>query len=242
MQIRDTRNGSWYWVNTAVNACPHITPVDKSIYGALASFAGCEEIHPSYELIGERAATGKRVAIRSVKKLIEVGFLSVEKGNGRGNSNIYKLLKVPKGCLLCIKGDNQSPFIKGDKSGEERVTITTIKGDKEDTPIDNELDKEIDNLPNGHSAEDNSHKEIVEVIDAFKEINPSYRQFFGNKTQRGAAERLLKEFGSLEKTKEKIGWLKQTNQMPYAPVITTPKQFEDKRGALIAFINKERNK
>lgn len=89
------------------------------------------------------------------------------------------------------------------------------------------------------ATENTSHKEIIEVIELFKEINPSYKQFFGNKTQRGAAGRLLKEYGSLEEIKKRIETIKKTNIMPYAPVITTPKQFEDKRAALAAFIQKK---
>lgn len=137
MEIRDTRNGEWHWVNNAVIACPHITHTEKCIYSALATFGGCKEIHPSYELIAERAATTKRVAIRSVNKLVKIGYLSVKKGGGRGNANIYDLLKVPKGCLKCT-------LYKGCLKEQERVTKTTIKGDQNDPPIDKELNKELD--------------------------------------------------------------------------------------------------
>ena len=148
MEIRDTRNGSWYWVNTAVNACPHITNADKVVYGALCTFAGCAEIHPSYPEIAKRSALCERVCIRSVQKLIKVGYISVEKGGGKGNANVYNLIKVPNGCNICTaKGDKYAPFervtnmtAKGDKYDRQRVTNMTPQLDK---VIDNELDKSV---------------------------------------------------------------------------------------------------
>jgi len=83
-------------------------------------------------------------------------------------------------------------------------------------------------------------KEINEIIDLFKNINPSYQKFFGNKTQRSAVERLLKKLGR-EKLEQAISLLPKTNQEKYAPTITTPLQLEDKLAGLIAFVQKEKN-
>ena len=110
MEIRDTRNGEWYWVNTAVNACNHISHSDKSVYGALASFSGFKEIRPSFKIIAKRSATSLRQAKLSIKKLIKVGYIEIVRGGGRGNANVYNLTKCPKGCKNCTvsKGCNKS--------------------------------------------------------------------------------------------------------------------------------------
>jgi len=82
-------------------------------------------------------------------------------------------------------------------------------------------------------------KKINNLIDLFKNINPSYEKFFSNKTQRGALERLCEKMGE-DKLEECLKVLPKTNQMKYAPTITTPLQLEDKIGSLMVFINKEK--
>lgn len=79
--------------------------------------------------------------------------------------------------------------------------------------------------------------EIVEIIESFKTVNPSYKKYFGNKTQRSAVTRLLKEHGK-EKLLEMISVLPHSNSAPYAPTITTPLQLEDNLGKLIAWAKK----
>ena len=101
MEIRDTRNGDWFWVYKSVLADPHLNPTDKLTYSALATFGGCKEINPSFKGIAERATLGERTVKRSIKKLIKVGYVSVDKGGGRHKTNVYFLLKKPKGCQFC---------------------------------------------------------------------------------------------------------------------------------------------
>src|SRR3990167_9519577 len=134
MEIRDTRNGSWYWVNTAVNACPHITNADKVVYGALCTFAGYAEIHPSYPEISKRSAVSIRTCKSSISNLIKSGYLSVEKGGGKGNANVYILLKVPKGCKICTVS-------KGCEDFTQRVQNLQPEGAKSAPQLDNELNK-----------------------------------------------------------------------------------------------------
>lgn len=69
--------------------------------------------------------------------------------------------------------------------------------------------------------------QIPEVIALFKEVNPSYRKWFGNITQRGACERLLKVHG-FDRIKGVVSALPETNKTRYMPNITTPLQLEDK--------------
>jgi hypothetical protein len=82
--------------------------------------------------------------------------------------------------------------------------------------------------------------EIAEIIDLFKEINPSYGKFFKNTTQRGAVERLLKKHGR-EKIEQVISVLPITNTHKYAPTITTPLQLEDKLAQLINYSKKQKS-
>lgn len=122
MKIRDTRNGSWHWVNNAVISCSHITSGDKVVYSSLCTFAGYEEIRPDFELIAERSSVSVRQAKRSILALIKLGYVEKVSGGGRGRANVYNLLKVPKGCKICT-------VYKQCQNEQETVPKTTVNGD-----------------------------------------------------------------------------------------------------------------
>jgi len=82
---------------------------------------------------------------------------------------------------------------------------------------------------------------INSFIPLFKELNPSYKTFYANKTQRNALERLLKEHGE-DKITHILEIIPKTNAMPYSPTITTPLDLEKKLGALLAFMKKKQIK
>jgi len=75
------------------------------------------------------------------------------------------------------------------------------------------------------------------LIERFKKVNPSYERLFSNKTQRAALERMVKKHGK-EKVENMIDYLPKIFGKPYAPVIFTPYQLENKLGQLISFIKK----
>ena|SRR3990167_5855035 len=81
---------------------------------------------------------------------------------------------------------------------------------------------------------------INNLINLFKEVNPSYERLFANKTQRVALERMVAKWG-YEKMENGIKFLPQILGKKYAPTITTPIQLENKMGELIVFIKKERS-
>jgi len=231
MEIRDTRNGEWHWVNNAVIACPHINPFDKVVYSALCTFAGCKEIRPSFELIAERASVSVRKAIFSINILIKRGYVLKITGGGRGKANIYQLLKVPKGCKLCIVS-------KGCKIRPETMQDTTINYASCAYQLDKELDKEINKDIILHSK--SNDLPINELIKLFEPINPSYKQLYKNKTQRAVLERMLKEHG--DKLTEMIKALEFINKQEYAPTTTTPLELEKNMGKLKAWSDRQKNK
>ena len=82
---------------------------------------------------------------------------------------------------------------------------------------------------------------IPEIFKVFEEKNPAIKRMYGNKTQRGACERLIVKFG-LEKV---IGYAKfaiKVLGMPYAPRVTTPYLLETKWADLEAFYHESINK
>lgn len=156
IQVRDTRNGEWHWVYNAVLADPHLTPAEKLIYASLSTFSGCEKIYPSIDVISQRANLSPRITKSAIKKLSEIGYISMESGGGRHRTNVYVLLKMPKGCKLCTVS-------KQCKLEQETVQITTENSANSAPQVDNnKISKKI--ILNNHQ------EFVIMFINTFKEI------------------------------------------------------------------------
>ena len=83
--------------------------------------------------------------------------------------------------------------------------------------------------------------EIRHIIFLFKDVNPAYKGWFSNKTERGAIVRLLREHGK-DKLVILLKALPKIIEMPFAPRITSLYELEKKMGHLKVFLNQERNK
>lgn len=89
-------------------------------------------------------------------------------------------------------------------------------------------------------ASPNADDEVNQVFKRFYDtINPQIQ--FGNRTQRSAAEDLLKRYG-LPKVLAAIDYAVGIATVQYAPTITTPVQLRDKLAALIAHQEKSKSK
>lgn len=97
-----------------------------------------------------------------------------------------------------------------------------------------------DRLGEDTNTSEETSQEVPKIIDLFKEVNPSYKKWFGNKTQRGAVSRLLDAHG-FEKLEKIIKLLPKSNNQKYCPVITTPLQLEDKFAQLATALQKIKN-
>ena len=96
IEIRDTRNGSWFWIHTHIMDDIHIGKSDFSVYCSLSTFANSQqELFPSIKKISIRAKCSKRQTYKSVKLLEKLEYLSIKRR--KGHSNLYTLLKtIPK--------------------------------------------------------------------------------------------------------------------------------------------------
>lgn len=98
--------------------------------------------------------------------------------------------------------------------------------------IDNNKDIDKDKKPKNEEAES-----ISALIESFKKINPSYKKWFGNTTQRKACKNLIETHGLVE-VNNVIILLSQTNGRQYFPTITTPVQLEDKWAQLVSALKR----
>jgi hypothetical protein len=116
-----------------------------------------------------------------------------------------------------------------------------VKIKRELSTLENELKKMTQETILPDIPEDNSGKKINHFLTYFKKINPSYERLFANKTQRQALLRLYQKFGDAKLTKI-LETINNIYGQPYAPLITTPVQLENKLSALIAYMLSQKNK
>ena len=79
----------------------------------------------------------------------------------------------------------------------------------------------------------------AEIIKAFEAVDPKNKTYYANKTQRGACDFLVSEFG-LEKVLEVIAVLQRTNAMPYFPKINSPYELKEKWQKLMDAVKSKR--
>ena len=95
IEIRDFRNGNWYWANKQVLEDRQLKKADKLVYSAIASFANEQQsAFPSISSIEKRATCGRPTVIQSIKALEKYKYIAVERLPGKVNR--YTLLKLVK--------------------------------------------------------------------------------------------------------------------------------------------------
>lgn len=122
-----------------------LTPSDLRIAVVLSGYINTQDgrAWPSHATLAEASGLNERTVTRGLKALVARGYLSLEKGSGRGSCNVYTFKPVdadvaplptdgPAPVEAPEKGDKsyREPERKGDKSYRERVTNPAGKGDK----------------------------------------------------------------------------------------------------------------
>lgn len=82
---------------------------------------------------------------------------------------------------------------------------------------------------------------IPPIFKIFERVNPAIKRMYGNKAQRDAIDRLIKEFGKDNVTKGAEAAVACLGRA-YAPRITTPYQLETKWGSLVAYYQESKEK
>lgn len=172
-----------------------------------------------------------------------------------GRKVISRVTKVPQTTVERILKviEVQEGQIGQQKSTQNRL-ITIINWDKyqlRGQRVDNkrttsgqrvDTNKKVKNVKNVKNTTATSKKEVVGTEKIFElfynTINPTIN--WGNRTQRKAAQDLVKKFG-LDKMIEITEYAISVQGMKYAPTITTPYQLKEKLGALKIFGDKQKS-
>ena len=194
-------------------------------------------------------ATGlkKNSACRAIEKLENMKLLIIhEKVNNakryKINKNFDEWLLVPKKRTIIHKKVNK---------------VVTKKGTTKDTTKGKRYKKAEAAKPQAKKEEFKvtiTPQEMQKLVDLFEPLNPMYKTFFKNTTERKALNRIVDtlsyrndtkaydgEYG-LRKVVGLIQALPQIVEKPYAPKITTPFQLYKDLGKLILFFKQEKAK
>lgn len=184
------------------------TPPHVLLYGAIEihamGYIGCIA---SAETFSKETGIAENQIRRYLKELKDIGWIDYELSKTNQRGEIKALLRI---------GD---PLVAEQPRGGRRATKQLVA--EQPTSIDNSLDNSLDTSTEQSSdagekevKEKISMEQVREVIDAFAVVNESYREFYGKRTQYGAAKTLIKTY-----PKEQIMWMIKTapayNKMPY---------------------------
>jgi DNA-binding MarR family transcriptional regulator len=127
-EIRDIRNGQWYWVQKEVLASKLINASTKLVYSALAYYTNnkTQRSSPSYTAISELIDVSRNTVIKGVKNLIEHGFISKKQRDGR--VNYYELLKLTSAKFAPVpkEGQGSATIAPGSANGVRKVQGNNI--------------------------------------------------------------------------------------------------------------------
>jgi len=96
IQVRDLRNGDWYWISKVVidEYGPKIKPIGIAIYNCLAKHANQQGVcFPSHGHIAKQIGSSVSSVQRGIQRLIK--YKLIKKGRRR-YYNIYYLLKLER--------------------------------------------------------------------------------------------------------------------------------------------------
>jgi len=222
------------------------------VYGSLCRHANKEQkCWPSIQKIAEELGCGKNSIINAIKRLEFWNIVGKQRVGKKVNNRylLYHKKHWKKMSEVCLKEYSEVCDINFTSLSDKLHKFITQTSLVYHTNFHSkELNSKELNIKETHSKEITKHltekelffkRKIDSLIDLFKEINPSYKKFFSNTTQRGALQRLVEQHGS-EKVTQFLEVLPTTNGMQYAPVITTPLALENKLGDLMVFIQKEK--
>jgi len=240
-KVRDKRNKGWFWVeNDYFNGFGKILGAKAiAVYVSLCRHADNEQkCFPAQKTIAEETKLGERTVRNIIRELEKYKIIETTKErNSRGQwlNNVYWLLDKsewiypPEATSADGKPEAKNDISRGKKRHIQRQPV----------PLNNTNRNNTNNNIILHTKQ--SFDDLNSLIYLFKNVNPSYKQLFKRKTERNALERLIKEHG-VDKITKIIKILPKSNQIKYAPIITTPIQLENKLGVLLAFFKQESGK
>lgn len=205
------------WIPKDVVEDEELTVFEKWIYAEISSF---NEFFMKKETLANRYSVSEKTIQRSIATLISKGYVLEKGSNGRN--------RILKACPVRV-----DKFVQSDRTDLSSHTIldnnienkesaktevfagsnvevsgtakNTVKFEQNEPEDSNDhLIKKTRRKPSNFKNQPPEHPLVNKVLGLFSEINTSYRDFFGNNTQRKAIDSLLKtnkvHFEDIEQT------------------------------------------
>jgi hypothetical protein len=241
-KIRDKRQKGWFYLdNEYLNGLgKEMGPIGIAVYVSLCRHADQDQkCFPAQQTIAEEIGVGTRTVVNYLGRLEERNVIRKKRertNDGKWLNNVYYLIDKTEWVYPSARDADGKPSANKDKAKCRKMQSQVHQMHTNNT------NKKYTNSNNTNIATQSvAGKDINNLIDLFESVNPTHNRLFKNKTQRKAIEDLVKKWG-----KDKIEWIikviPKTNEMKYAPTITTPIQLADKLGNLVAFIKKSKIK
>lgn len=214
----------------------HSTANDQALYWQMKRYTGENgNCFATEKTLMGKLGIGKKAYDKSLKYLISRGwieFVGLTKGKTRPvktykinniwRENVEHYDKISVESNISFRGDK---FQKQYKiSAESNVEEEPSKEDIVSTNVDTSNSKSV----------------ASQILHVFEKVNPAIKRMYGNKTQREAAENLVRQFG-LETTLKAAQAAISVLGVKYAPRITTPYLLETKWADLVAFLKENKN-
>ena len=125
IEIRDSRNGSWFWIHTHVWRDSRLTQSAKVVYGTIASYSNTEQTaFPSITRISKDSDISERHIYRCLLELQKLNYIKIEKKIGK--PNVYVLVKTTPDIMSPLTGSHHTPD-KSYSSTPDKNGVLTIK-------------------------------------------------------------------------------------------------------------------
>ena len=242
IKLQDESGDKKYFTQLPSIILNHSTAIDQALYWQMKRYAGEDgQCFATQETLMKKLKIGRITYNKSLNYLLKKRWVKYD-GMTQGKTRpikTYSIVDIWKENIMEYEEIPSETAVSFNQEIPSETTGDTVQNSSK-IPSERAVEEEpYKEEPLRRTTETKvSGKKINDLIELFKSVNPSYKQLFKRKNQREAIQRLLKELGQ-EKLEAAIKYAEVSNQMPYAPTITTPLQLENKIGVLRAFVQKE---
>jgi hypothetical protein len=246
MKFKDNSNDKKYFTMVPNFILNHSSSTDQALYLQMKRLVGDGEgvCYASEKYFKDKLQVGSKALKTSLQYLLEhkwieeEGYRDVETKGGVQKVKTYLVKDIWKMNIdYYSKGVSESVPLN-----DKGVSESNSRGvQKESKGVAFEQQRRTREEEQEKKNKITANAEAKLVFDLFKEIKPSYEILFKRKHEWAAANRLRDKYGIpyLEKVAKLV---RASNGMPYAPVITSPAEMEEKMAKLEAFWNQRKGK
>lgn len=216
IEIRDNRQKEWFWLdNEYLNGyAKHLGVMCTAVYISLCRHVDnkTQSCFPSMRMIAEENGISDDTVMRAIKKLELWGIISVtraKKSDGTQANNLY---------VLTAKSMWKEKPTRTERYGtdpQKQAKPTRNEGQNRPAQLGhNNTQYNNTHINNSEEKSSQDNKEIVDMIEAFKDINANYRSFFKNTTERAACREIIKTFDAQD-IKQMLELAPKYNKLPF---------------------------